>query len=96
VAHKSVKQQVQQPRTRVVAFKIEIGKATSPATANVIAQETRFHAFLDALKQNAILFARHFDMSLQRRLGISWSSVRPNFQNVSLARPRTRKAGINP
>jgi len=51
----------------------KIGKATSPATANVIAQETRFHAFLDALKQNAVLFARHFDMSLQRRLGRSIS-----------------------
>jgi hypothetical protein len=74
----------------------QIGKATSPATANVTAQETRFHAFLDALKQNAILFARHFDMSLQRRLGISWSSVRPNFQNTALARPRPRKTGKKP
>jgi hypothetical protein len=70
----------------------QLAKATSPATANVIAQETRFHAFLDALKQNAILFARHFDMSLQRRLGISWSSVRPTYNNdVRLHRTQPKK-----
>jgi len=74
----------------------QIGKATSPAIANVTAQETRFHAFLDALKQNAKLFAKHFDMSLQRRLGISLSSFRPNYQNVALVRPRPRKASNKP
>ncbi|WP_062088605.1 hypothetical protein [Sulfolobus acidocaldarius] len=57
----------------------------SRAIVDVTAQETKFHAFIDALKQNAILFARHFDMSLQRRLGIGWSSIRPNY--VSLNRP---------
>jgi hypothetical protein len=64
-----------------------IAGAKSSAIANVTAQETKFHAFVDALKQNALLFLRHFDMSLQRRLGISMSSLRPNYQNVSLIRP---------
>ncbi|AGJ61876.1 hypothetical protein [Saccharolobus islandicus] len=65
-----------------------IAGAKSNATANVIAQETKFHAFVDALKQNTLLFARHFDMSLQRRLGISPSMLRPNYgQNMRLNRP---------
>nr|WP_192964122.1 hypothetical protein [Sulfolobus islandicus] len=66
-----------------------IAGAKSNATANVIAQETKFHAFLDALKQNTILFAKHFDMGLQRRLGISLSSFRgaTYSQNVKLNRP---------
>nr|WP_012386987.1 hypothetical protein [Sulfolobus islandicus]ABE99661.1 hypothetical protein [Sulfolobus islandicus] len=65
-----------------------IAGATSNATANVMAQETKFHAFLDALKQNALLFYRHFDMSLYRRLGISPSMLRPNYgQDVRLNRP---------
>jgi hypothetical protein len=62
-----------------------IAGAKSSATANIIAQETKFHAFVDALKQNALLFYKHFDMSLQRRLGIGWSSIRPNY--VNLIRP---------
>jgi len=61
--------------------------AHSSATANIIAQETKFHAFVDALKQNALLFYKHFDMSLQRRLGISISSIRPNYQDVRLNKP---------
>nr|WP_011229460.1 hypothetical protein [Sulfolobus sp. NOB8H2]CAA09148.1 hypothetical protein [Sulfolobus sp. NOB8H2] len=65
-----------------------IAGASSNATANVIAQETKFHAFVDALKQNTLLFARHFDMSLQRRLGISPSMFRSTTnQDVRLNRP---------
>jgi hypothetical protein len=64
-----------------------IAGAKSSATTDIVAQETKFHAFVDALKQNALLFYRHFDMSLQRRLGIGWSSIRPNYQDVSLIRP---------
>ncbi|QGA54563.1 hypothetical protein GFS03_08260 [Sulfolobus sp. E5-1-F] len=55
-----------------------ISGGKSSATANVMAQETKFHAFLDALKQNTALFVRHFDMSLQRRLGIGSSMLRAN------------------
>jgi hypothetical protein len=68
----------------------KIAEANSSAIANVTAQETKFHAFVDALKQNALLFLRHFDMSLQRRLGIGWSSIRPNYrQDTRLYRPIT-------
>lgn len=64
-----------------------IAGAKSNAVANITAQESRFHAFVDALKQNTLLFARHFDMSLQRRLGISWSSIKPSYsQEVRLNR----------
>jgi hypothetical protein len=61
----------------------KIGEANSSAIADVTAQETKFHAFIDALKQNTLLFIRHFDMSLQRRLGISWSSIRPNYTTLN-------------
>ncbi|ACP36058.1 hypothetical protein LS215_2066 [Sulfolobus islandicus L.S.2.15] len=65
-----------------------IAGAKSSATANIIAQETKFHAFVDALKQNALLFYRHFDMSLQRRLGISPSMFKSTInQDVRLNRP---------
>jgi hypothetical protein len=37
--------------------------AKSDAKVNVTAQETKFHAFVDTLKQNALLFLRQFDMS---------------------------------
>jgi hypothetical protein len=60
-----------------------IAEANSSAIADVTAQETKFHAFVDALKQNALLFLRHFDMSLQRRLGISMSSIRPNYTTLN-------------
>jgi hypothetical protein len=55
----------------------------SSAIADVTAQETKFHAFIDALKQNALLFYRHFDMGLQRRLGISPSMLRPNYTTLN-------------
>ncbi|BDB97481.1 hypothetical protein [Saccharolobus caldissimus] len=66
-----------------------IAGSKSSAVANITAQESRFHAFVDALKQNTLLFARHFDMSLQRRLGISLSTFRGATynQDVRLNRP---------
>jgi hypothetical protein len=40
-----------------------IAGAKSDAKVNVTAQETKFHAFVDTLKQNALLFLRQFGMS---------------------------------
>jgi hypothetical protein len=56
-----------------------IAGASSSAVANVVARETRLHALGEALKNNAVLFLRQFDASLQRRLGISSGSVRPSY-----------------
>nr|WP_011225190.1 hypothetical protein [Sulfolobus islandicus]CAG38229.1 hypothetical protein [Sulfolobus islandicus] len=68
-----------------------IAGARSDAIGNVMAQETKFHAFIDALKQNALLFYRHFDMSLYRRLGISLSLLRGATynQDVKINKPTT-------
>lgn len=71
-------------------------KTLNSTTGGIVTQESKFHAFLDRLKQNARLFLRHFDASLQERLGISWSSIRPNLQDAKLARPATTQAGKNP
>ncbi|WP_230951067.1 hypothetical protein [Sulfolobus acidocaldarius] len=69
-----------------------IREAKSDAAVNVAIEETKFHAFIDALKQNALLFYRHFDMGLQRRLGISPSMLRPNYQqDVKLNKPTHKK-----
>nr|WP_011225113.1 hypothetical protein [Sulfolobus islandicus]CAG38147.1 hypothetical protein [Sulfolobus islandicus] len=75
-----------------------IAGAKSEAIGNVMAQESKFHAFLDALKQNALLFYRHFDMSLYRRLGISLSMFRgaTYSQDVKLNRYTTKNDPYKP
>mgnify|MGYP001772772202 CR=1 FL=1 len=55
---------------------------------NVVAEETKAHAFWDTFKKNAQLWVKQFDANLQSKLGISWSTIRSDFvQDVMLNRP---------